>query len=107
MVKWLAHNGKLFSKEKIVHSYPLCWRCKTPLLNYATSSWFVDVPKIKSNLLEQNATTKWVPEHMRDGRFGKWLEGAREWAVSRRRYWVRHYQYGKVLRLMKYLSPGH
>ena len=87
VVKWLAHNGKLFSKEKIVHSYPLCWRCKTPLLNYATSSWFVDVPKIKSNLLEQNATTKWVPEHMRDGRFGKWLEGAREWAVSRRRYW--------------------
>lgn len=87
VVKWLAHSGKLFSKEKIVHSYPLCWRCKTPLLNYATSSWFIDVPKIKDNLLAQNATTKWVPEHMRDGRFGKWLEGAREWAVSRRRYW--------------------
>lgn len=87
IVKWLAHNGKLFSKEKIVHSYPLCWRCKTPLLNYATSSWFVDVPKIKDKLISENQNTKWVPEHMRDGRFGKWLEGAREWAVSRRRYW--------------------
>ncbi len=87
IVKWLSHNGKLFSKEKIVHSYPLCWRCKTPLLNYATSSWFVDVPKIKDKLISENQSTKWVPEHMRDGRFGKWLEGAREWAVSRKRYW--------------------
>lgn len=87
IVKWLAHNGKLFSKEKIVHSYPLCWRCKTPLLNYATSSWFVDVPKIKDQLISENQKTAWVPEHTRDGRFGKWLEGAREWAVSRRRYW--------------------
>lgn len=87
IVKLLAHSGKLFSKEKIVHSYPLCWRCKTPLLNYATSSWFVDVPKIKDKLISENLKTTWVPEHMRDGRFGKWLEGAREWAVSRKRYW--------------------
>ncbi len=87
IVKLLAHSGKLFSKEKIVHSYPLCWRCKTPLLNYATSSWFVDVPKIKEKLISENLKTSWVPSHMRDGRFGKWLEGAREWAVSRKRYW--------------------
>ncbi len=87
IVKLLAHSGKLFSKEKIVHSYPLCWRCKTPLLNYATSSWFVDVPKIKDKLISENLKTSWVPLHMRDGRFGKWLEGAREWAVSRKRYW--------------------
>ena len=87
IVRWLAENGKLFSKEKIVHSYPLCWRCKTPLLNYATSSWFVDVPKIKDKLISENSKVKWIPEHIRDGRFGKWLEGAREWAVSRRRYW--------------------
>ncbi len=87
IIKWLAHNGKLFSKEKIVHSYPLCWRCATPLLNYATSSWFVDVPKIKDKLIGENLKIKWVPEHIRDGRFGKWLEGAREWAVSRSRYW--------------------
>jgi isoleucyl-tRNA synthetase len=87
IIKWLAHNGKLFEKHKIVHSYPLCWRCKTPLLNYATSSWFVDVPKMKEKLLKENSAIGWTPEHIRDGRFGKWLEGAREWAVSRSRYW--------------------
>ncbi len=87
IVKWLAHNEKLFSKYKYVHSYPLCWRCDTPLLNYATKSWFVDVPAIKDRLLANNAKTNWVPEHLRDGRFGNWLEGAREWAVSRSRFW--------------------
>ena len=87
IIKYLAHNGKLFEKHKIIHSYPLCWRCKTPLLNYATSSWFVDVPKMKEKLLAENQKIGWTPEHIRDGRFGKWLEGAREWAVSRSRYW--------------------
>jgi isoleucyl-tRNA synthetase len=87
IIKYLAHAGLLFEKHKIVHSYPLCWRCKTPLLNYATSSWFVDVPKMKEKLLSENAKIGWTPEHIRDGRFGKWLEGAREWAVSRSRYW--------------------
>ncbi len=87
IIKWLAHHGFLFEKHKIVHSYPLCWRCKTPLLNYATSSWFVDVPKIKDKLVSENKNIGWTPEHVRDGRFGKWLSGAREWAVSRLRYW--------------------
>lgn len=87
IIKWLAHNGKLFEKHKLVHSYPLCWRCKTPLLNYATSSWFVDVPAIKDKLISENQKVGWVPENIKDGRFGKWLEGAREWAVSRSRYW--------------------
>jgi isoleucyl-tRNA synthetase len=87
IVKYLAGKELLFSKEKITHSYPLCWRCDTPLLNYATDSWFIDVPKIKDRLLANNAKTTWVPEHVRDGRFGKWLEGARDWAVSRSRYW--------------------
>jgi isoleucyl-tRNA synthetase len=87
IIKYLAHNGLLFEKHKIVHSYPLCWRCKTPLLNYATSSWFVDVPKMKEKLISENREIGWTPEHIRDGRFGKWLEGAREWAVSRSRYW--------------------
>jgi isoleucyl-tRNA synthetase len=87
IIKWLAHNGKLFEKHKIIHSYPLCWRCKTPLLNYATSSWFVDVPSIKEKLISENKGVGWTPSHVRDGRFGKWLEGAREWAVSRSRYW--------------------
>jgi isoleucyl-tRNA synthetase len=87
IIKYLAHNGVLFEKHKIIHSYPLCWRCKTPLLNYATSSWFVDVPKMKEKLISENQKIGWTPEHIRDGRFGKWLEGAREWAVSRSRYW--------------------
>jgi len=87
IVKWLAHNDKLFAKKKYKHSYPLCWRCDTPLLNYATKSWFVDVPQIKDRLVANNQNTTWVPEHLRDGRFGKWLEGAREWAVSRSRFW--------------------
>ncbi len=87
IIKWLAHNGKLFEKHKIVHSYPLCWRCATPLLNYATSSWFIDVPKLKDKLIEENKKIGWTPAHIRGGRFGKWLEGAREWAVSRTRYW--------------------
>ncbi len=87
IIRWLAKNHLIFEKHKIVHSYPLCWRCKTPLLNYATSSWFVDVPKIKDKLISENQKVGWIPEHIRDGRMGRWLEGAREWAVSRRRYW--------------------
>lgn len=87
IIKWLAHKGKLFSKEKIEHSYPHCWRCDTPLLNFATTSWFVKVGEIKEQLLNNNETINWVPEHIKDGRFGKWLEGARDWAISRSRYW--------------------
>ena len=87
IIKRLAHDGKLFSKQKIVHSYPHCWRCDTPLLNYATSSWYVDVPAIKDQLIESNKQVHWVPEHVGEGRFGNWLEGAREWALSRSRFW--------------------
>ena len=87
IIKKLAHSNKLFSKEKLVHSYPHCWRCDTPLLNYATSSWFMDVTSIKHKLIAENQKVGWVPSHMRDGRFGKWLEGARDWALSRSRYW--------------------
>jgi valyl-tRNA synthetase len=87
IAEWLEKNGKLFAKENYRHSYPHCWRCDSPLLNYATSSWFVAVEKIKDTMLASNAKTSWVPEHIRDGRFGKWLEGARDWAISRARYW--------------------
>ena len=87
IIKWLAHNNKLFSKQKIEHSYPHCWRCDTPLLNYATTSWFVRVTELKDQLLKNNQQINWVPEHIKEGRFGKWLEGARDWAISRSRYW--------------------
>lgn len=83
----LEKTGFLYRKETYRHSYPHCWRCDHPLLNYATKSWFVSVTKLKENLLKNNAQTRWVPETIRDGRFGKWLENARDWAVSRNRYW--------------------
>jgi isoleucyl-tRNA synthetase len=87
IIAWLEERGLVFSKETYKHSYPHCWRCDSPLLNYATSSWFVSVEKLKENLLKNNAKTEWVPGHIRDGRFGKWLENARDWAISRNRYW--------------------
>lgn len=87
VIRALAALGKLFAKEKISHSYPHCWRCETPLLNYATNSWFVNVPKIKDELVAANEKVNWVPDHVGTNRFGKWLEGARDWAVSRQRYW--------------------
>src|SRR3989339_445964 len=87
VTKWLKEHGKLFDAKPYTHSYPHCWRCDSPLLNYATSSWFVSVEKIKEDVLAANAETEWVPAHIRDGRFGKWLEGARDWAISRNRYW--------------------
>ncbi len=87
IIKYLAQHSLLFAKEKVVHSYPHCWRCDTPLLNYASSSWFVKVTALKDQLLKNNASVKWVPKEIGEGRFGKWLEGARDWAVSRSRFW--------------------
>ncbi len=88
IIKSLAGKGLLFSKEKYEHSYPHCWRCDTPLLNYATGSWFVNVEKIKEEALAQAKNITWSPEHIKEGRFGKWLEGARDWSVSRQRFWA-------------------
>lgn len=87
VLKLLQASGAVIKKENITHSYPHCWRCDTPLLNYATTSWFVDVPSIKDALVAANNKVNWVPEHVGTNRFGKWLEGARDWAVSRQRYW--------------------
>lgn len=87
VIKYLQEHNTYFDKQKIVHSYPHCWRCETPLLNYAASSWFVKVTAIKKKLLAENNKVKWVPETMKHGRFGKWLHGARDWAISRSRFW--------------------
>lgn len=87
VIKLLAAKEVLFAKEKIVHSYPHCWRCDTPLLNYASSSWFVKVTDFKDKLIANNQQINWIPDHIKDGRFGKWLEGARDWAISRSRFW--------------------
>jgi len=88
IIKYLAKNGTLFSKEKYEHSYPHCWRCDTPLINYATTSWFVSVGKVKQRALELAKEITWFPAHIKDGRFGKWLEGARDWSISRQRFWA-------------------
>ncbi len=93
VIKLLAHGtssaGKplLFAKEKITHSYPHCWRCETPLLNYATSSWFVKVTELQQKLIAENKNINWVPKEVGENRFGEWLENVRDWNVSRSRYW--------------------
>jgi len=87
VLKLLAHKGFLFAKEKYTHSYPHCWRTDAPLLNYAMSSWFVKVTAIKNKLISENKKVNWVPSDIKEGRFGNWLEGARDWAISRNRYW--------------------
>lgn len=88
VIKYLAGKNLLFAKEKYEHSYPHCWRCDTPLINYATSSWFVAVEKIKDQLLAHAENINWSPSHMKQGRWGEWLKGARDWSISRQRFWA-------------------
>jgi isoleucyl-tRNA synthetase len=83
----LQHRGLLVKEQPIKHTYPFCWRCGTPLLYYPATSWFVKVTDLKDRIVKENEQIKWLPEHLRDGRFGRWLEGARDWAISRDRFW--------------------
>ncbi|MDP2790362.1 MAG: isoleucine--tRNA ligase [Rectinemataceae bacterium] len=83
----LKAEGKLIKREQILHAYPHCWRCSSPLIYRAVGSWFVKIDPIKPIMVARNKEVTWVPAHIRDGRFGKWLEGARDWAISRNRYW--------------------
>ncbi len=89
VIKDLAHRGLLFKKEKYEHSYPHCWRCKTPLIYYARDSWYIRMsdPAIKEKLIEENTLINWEPAYTRDGRFGEWLKDLKDWAISRERYW--------------------
>ncbi len=77
----------LLRRETYDHSYPHCWRCRQPLIYMAVSSWFVEVTKFKDRMIELNDQITWVPEHVKDGQFGKWLENARDWSISRNRFW--------------------
>ncbi|MFA5937032.1 MAG: class I tRNA ligase family protein [Candidatus Paceibacterota bacterium] len=88
IIKYLAHSGKLFEKEKIIHSYPHCYRCETPLLYYALPSWFVNVQKIKKDLLKSAKSINWIPSHLKEGRFKNTMESAPDWTISRNRYWA-------------------
>jgi isoleucyl-tRNA synthetase len=83
----LERRGLLFREQTYEHSYPHCWRCGTPLLYYATSSWYIATSEVKEQMLANNETIGWHPEHVKHGRFGKWLENNVDWALSRDRYW--------------------
>lgn len=87
IIKDLAHRGLLFKKEKYEHSYPHCWRCKTPLIYYARDSWYVRMSELRQDLLAANETINWEPNHIKEGRFGEWLREVKDWAFSRERYW--------------------
>ncbi len=87
IIKDLAHRGLLFKKEKFEHSYPHCWRCKTPLIYYARDSWYIAMSKLRDQLVSENEKINWEPEHIQEGRFGEWIREVKDWAISRERYW--------------------
>ena len=87
IIRRLKDEGKLVHRGTISHSYPHCWRDDVPLIYRAVSTWFVKIDEIKEKMLKANSEINWMPAHLKDGRFGKWLENARDWAISRNRYW--------------------
>ncbi|HEY4484538.1 MAG TPA: class I tRNA ligase family protein [Candidatus Paceibacterota bacterium] len=87
IIDYLKSKGLLFKEEKYEHDYPFCWRCGTPLLYYATDSWFIGMSKLEKKLTSNNKKANWYPGHLKDGRFGEWLRGVKDWAISRERYW--------------------
>jgi len=87
IIEYLKANHILFKQEKYEHDYPFCWRCKSPLLYYAKQSWFIETTKIKDKLIKNNSKINWIPDHIREGRFGEWLNELKDWALSRERYW--------------------
>ena len=87
VLKELDGRGILFSAPKVEHDYPHCWRCNTPLIYYARESWYIEMTKVRDDLIKNNNTINWIPESIGTGRFGNWLENIQDWAVSRNRYW--------------------
>ncbi len=83
----LESRGLLLKHEAYKHTYPYCWRCGTPLIYYAKPSWFIRMSELSGELVKQNTKINWIPEHIKEGRFGEWLEGVKDWAISRERYW--------------------
>jgi isoleucyl-tRNA synthetase len=88
IVHYLKTNGSLFKEQPHTHTYPFCWRCNTPLLYYAKDSWFIQMSSLRKKLVENNNEINWVPQHIREGRFGEFLKEAKDWALSRERYWA-------------------
>ncbi|OON98214.1 MAG: isoleucine--tRNA ligase [Epulopiscium sp. Nele67-Bin005] len=87
ILKWLEENNKLFKAMTYEHSYPHCWRCDKPLLYYARDTWFIEMTKVRDNLVANNKTVNWIPQTIGEGRFGNFLEGVIDWGLSRSRYW--------------------
>ncbi len=87
IIENLKERGLLYRSEPVLHSYPFCWRCETPLIYYALNSWFIRTTAVQEPLLRHNRSVRWVPAHLRDGRMGNWLETLQDWNLSRARYW--------------------
>lgn len=87
ILEYLKENNVLYKAEKFTHSYPHCWRCDTPLLYYPRESWFVRMSSVRDKLIENNNKVNWMPDNVRSGRMGKFLEGVIDWSISRTRYW--------------------
>ncbi len=87
IIEDLKKRNLFFNQENYKHSYPHCWRCKTPLIYYARTSWYIQMSKLRGELVKENEKINWVPEHIKEGRFGEWLREVKDWAISRDRYW--------------------
>ena len=87
IIRYLAKDNKIFAKEKISHNYPHCWRCGTPLVYYAKPSWYIEMSRLKDQLVENNNSVNWFPPFVGEKRFGNWLSEVKDWAISRSRYW--------------------
>jgi isoleucyl-tRNA synthetase len=83
----LKSRGLAYSVGSIDHDYPFCWRCGTPLIYFARASWYVEMSRLRKQLLKENSKVHWIPEHLKEGRFGEWLREVKDWAISRERYW--------------------
>ena len=87
IIKYLAKDNKIFAKQKLLHDYPHCWRCGTPLVYYAKPGWYIKMSALRDDLVANNKTVNWYPKYIGEGRFGNWIADVKDWAISRNRYW--------------------